>query len=177
MIDLAEPLSDLAALPVEVVMWPSEHHRRDALARAGVPRLLLVAPDVSPPDLVGVDEDWIRLPAADRDVLARAVQLLRFDAHLRGDEPYIDSNRVLHRAGMTVSLTATEASIMSLLLNHAGRVVSQAELENAAWDGVAPSRDAIDAAIYRLRRRLSGLSLSIRAVRSRGYVLDVNTSR
>jgi DNA-binding response OmpR family regulator len=172
--DLAEPFSELASLPVELVLWPTERDRRNALARAAVPRLLLVADDAEPPDVIGVDEDWVRLPATQRDVVARATQLLRFDARLRGDAPHIDSNRVLHRAGMTVTLTTAEASIMSLLMRHVGQVVSHAELETAVWDGVAPSRDAIDAAIYRLRRHLAGLSLCIRSVRSRGFVLHLS---
>jgi DNA-binding response OmpR family regulator len=172
--DLAEPLSDLGALPVELVLWPSELNRRNVLARAAIPRLLLVAADASPPDVIGVDEDWVRLPATDSDVMARATQLLRFDTHMRGHEPHIDSNRVLHRAGTTVTLTVAEASIMSLLLGRVGQLVPHAELESAVWDGVAPSRDAIDAAMYRLRRRLGGLSLCIRSVRGRGFVLYLN---
>ena len=139
-----------------------------------MPRLLLVAADASAPEVVGVDEDWIRLPAADSDVVARATQLLRFDANLRGDEPHIDGSRVLHRAGLTITLTAGEAAIMSLLMRHMGQVVSHAELETEVWDGEAPSRDAIDAAIYRLRRRLAGLSMCIRSVRGRGFVLYVS---
>jgi DNA-binding response OmpR family regulator len=172
--DLAEPFSDLAAMPVELVLWPTERDRRDVLARAAVPRLLLVAADAAPPDVIGIDEDWVRLPAVEGDVLARATQLLRFDARLRGDEPYIDDNRLLHRAGRTVTLTIAEASIMSLLIRDAGTVVTHARLADAAWDGVVPSRDAIDAAIYRLRRRLGGLSLCIRSVRGRGFVLYRN---
>ena len=171
MTDLGERLVDLAGLPVELVLWPSEDNRRDALARAGVPRLLLVAPHAAPPAAVGIDEDWVRLPAADSDLMLRATQLLRFDARLRIDVPFVDENRVLHRAGRTATLTHAEASIMSLLIARAGEVVPLADLESEAWGGVAPSRDAIDAAIYRLRRRLEGLSLCIRSVRNRGFVL------
>ncbi len=174
MTDLDEPLNDLVGLPVELVSWPAGGDRRDALARAAVPRLLLVAADAAPPDVVGVDEDWIRLPAAESDVRARATQLLRFDARLRSDAPYIDDNRVLHRAGRTVTLTIAEAAIMSLLIQNSGTVVTHRELESDVWDGVAPSHDAIDAAIYRLRRRIGGLSLCIRSVRGRGFVLNVN---
>jgi two-component system, OmpR family, response regulator TctD len=159
-------------LPVEFVLWPAELERRDVLARAAVPRLLLVAPDAVPPDVIGVDEDWVRLPATASDVLARATQLLRFDALLRTDEPYIDDHRVLHRAGVTVPLTIADASIMSLLLRNAGTIVHHADLESEVWNGAAPSRDAIDAAIYRLRRRVCRLSLCIRSVRGQGFVLN-----
>lgn len=174
MTELAESFVEVGGLPVELVSWPAECGRRDLLARAAVPRLLLVAADAAPPAGVGLDEDWVRLPATERDVMARAAQLLRFDANLRTDDPYIDDNRVLHRAGLTVTLTIAEASMMSLFIRHAGMVVSHSQLENDVWDGIAPSRDAIDAAVYRLRRRLAGLSLCIRSVRGRGFVLYLN---
>ena len=74
---------------------------------------------------------------------------------------------------MTVNLTIAQAAIMTLLMQHVGTVVSHAELELAAWDGIAPSRGAIDAAMYRLRRRVSGLSLTIRSVRGRGFALSL----
>jgi len=171
--DLAVRWSSLEGLPVELVEWPAESARRQVLARAGVPRMLLIAADATPPDTVGVDEDWVRLPVAESDVVARATQLLCKEG-IRSDTPYVDAHRVLHRAGMTVMLTNAEAAIMSLLLRRAGTVVSWSDLEHEAWHDAAPSREAIDAAIYRLRRRLAGLSLSIRSARGRGFVLFVN---
>lgn len=164
----------LAGLPVELIMWPAESDRREILARAAVPRILLVAVDASPPHVIGVDEDWIRLPAADADVLARAMQLLRLEEHLRTDVPYLDGRRYLHRAGTTVLLTAAEASIMSLLLADIGAIVLHASLEDEVWHGPAPSHDALDAAIYRLRRRLAGLGMRIRSVRGRGFTLELD---
>ena len=146
--------------------------RRAMLARAAVPRLLLVADGAEPPELVGIDEDWIRLPATDQDIATRATQMLRFDALLRIDEPYIDARQVLHRAGVSVPLRGTEASILALLLRRRGSVVSYPELIDEVWAGVCPSRGAIEAAIGRLRRRLSGLSMSVRSVRGRGVVVD-----
>jgi DNA-binding response OmpR family regulator len=164
----------LADCPVEVVHWPTEAGLRESLARVGVPRLLLIDADGEPPDSLGVDEDWVRLPANERDVLARATRLTRQAAHLYRDEPYIDRHRVLHRAGTSVPLTGTEAAILNVLLQHRGSVVLVADLERDVWHGHAQSRDAIDAAIYRLRRRLSGVSLVIRSVRGRGFVIDAD---
>lgn len=84
-----------------------------------------------------------------------------------------DRREILARAA--VLLTATEATIMALLLAHLGEIVSHTELENGVWHGAVPSHDALDAAIYRLRRRLTGLSLRIRSVRGRGFVNGGNS--
>jgi hypothetical protein len=171
--DLAVRWSSLEGMPVELLDWPADAARRQVLARAGVPRVLLIGPDATPPQSLGVDEDWVRLPAAEADVVARATQLLCNEA-IRSDTPYVDVHRVLHRAGATVTLTTSEATIMSLLLRKSGVVVSRTELEHEVWSDAAPSRDAIDAAIYRLRRRLAGLSLCIRSARGQGFVLYVD---
>jgi DNA-binding response OmpR family regulator len=171
--DVAESL-DLDSVPVEIVHWPADASRRDVLARSGVPRVLLVAADAEPPTTVGLDEDWIRLPAAPVDVLARARQLLRFDERLRHDRPFIDDHRVLHRAGMSVHLSAAEAVVAATLLRGEGRIVEHRELERAVWGDVAPSRDALDALVYRLRRRLGGLGMCIRSVRNRGFALSLS---
>lgn len=161
----------VVGLPIEFVAWPSQADRREALARAAIPRVLLVAPDAEPP-IVGVDEDWIRLPATEADALARAQQLLRLGAQVQSDVPFVDTERVLHRAGSTVVLTSTEAAIMSKLLDHVGSVVDYCELSESVWHR-AQNRDAMDAAIYRLRRRLDGLHVHIAAVRGRGYRLSL----
>jgi hypothetical protein len=170
--DLAGRCNLVDGMPVEFVAWPADSRRREALARAAIPRVLLVAPDGDVP-AIGVDEDWIRLPATEADAMIRATQLLRLGTHLRTDAPFIDDQRVLHRAGSTVLLTSTEAAILSELLAHAGRVVSHVDLAARVWRGATPTRAAIDAAIYRLRRRVDGLYLHIGSVRGRGYVLTL----
>jgi DNA-binding response OmpR family regulator len=169
--DLADRCNSVGGLPIEFVAWPADEGRREALSRAAIPRLLLVAPDAVAP-VVGVDEDWIRLPATEADAFARARQLLRHGTQVQSDVPFIDAERVLHRAGSTVVLTPTEAAILSTLLDHVGCVVDYGDLAETVWRR-ALGRDAMDAAIYRLRRRLDGLHLHISAVRGRGYRLSL----
>jgi len=65
---------------VVLVLWPDEAPQLPRLATAGIPRLLLVAPDASPPADGDCLQDWIRLPAADGDVRARVVALERRSA-------------------------------------------------------------------------------------------------
>jgi DNA-binding response OmpR family regulator len=159
---------------VELVRWPGDADRRANLARAGIPRLLLIDDGAPLPDSLGIDEDWVRLPAAEDEIRARAFRLRRVvDDLAHHATPHIDEHRVLHRAGASVPLSAHEAAILTALLERPGKVVPRSEIEAHAWHGAAPSADAIDAAIYRLRRRLTGLGLSIRSVRSRGFSLQV----
>lgn len=170
--DLADRCNQVVGLAVEFVCWPADERRRAALARASVPRVLLVAPGADVP-AVGLDEDWIRLPASEEDVLARATQLLRLGDQVCTEVPSIDDQRVLHRAGASVTLTPTQVAIMSKLLASAGSVVSYAELTTCVGQGTSPTREAMDAAMYRLRRRLDGFHLRIGAARGRGYVLTL----
>lgn len=159
-------------VPVELVAWPAGGRLRAALARAGVPRLLLVAPGVDPPTDVAPDEDWIRLPAPDVDVRRRAERVALAVRRLDAEAPYIDEHRVLHRGSLTVPLTATAAAILAALLERRGNVVSLDDLELVAWNGTAPSRDAVHAAVGRLRQRITGFHLVVRSVRDAGFVLD-----
>jgi hypothetical protein len=62
---------------VELIHWPTDLARRDHLAAAGQPRLLLVAPDALPPAVIDATEDWVRLPSDEREVALRIQHLLR----------------------------------------------------------------------------------------------------
>lgn len=158
--------------PVELVAWPSEARRRGALGRAGVSRLLLVEAGVEPPDDLAPDEDWIRLPADEADVRRRAAQLAAAVRRLDAEHAYIDEHRVVHRGALAVPLTSTAAAILATLLERRGSVVSIDELQLVAWHGAAPSRDAVHAAVARLRRNVAGLHLVVRSVRRNGFVLE-----
>ena len=56
-------------------------------------------------------------------------------------------------------------------------VVSRESLSTAGWPDGAPGRNALDVHVLRLRRRLAPLSLVIRTVRSRGYLLEVESAK
>ncbi|MBI5090775.1 MAG: hypothetical protein HZB15_18450, partial [Actinobacteria bacterium] len=100
---------------VEIVPWPTGQRHRTALARAGVPRLLLLGPDDEPPPDLGVDEDWLRTPVSQSDLRVRAERLSRSIAALGRDDPFIDRFRILHRGDVTIPLTRTEAVILGVL--------------------------------------------------------------
>ena len=56
-----------------------------------------------------------------------------------------------------------------------GAVVGRELMARRAWPNGAPTRNALDVHILRLRRRIAPLGLEVRTVRSRGYLLQVST--
>jgi DNA-binding response OmpR family regulator len=155
---------------VEILRWPDQRAQRDALARAGIPRLLLVEHGAAPPRELGVDEDWVRLPSDPEYVEARARLLRRWVGGLRRTPPHLADDGQLHRGGRSVSLSGTEERIVRLLLSRCGDVVPRAELADTGW-GHPVSPAVLNAAMSRLRKRLGGLGLVVRSARGRGYAL------
>jgi len=150
-----------------LVQWPTDGDRRAQLAKAKVPTLLLVASDVAPP-AVDEWEDWIRLPADERDVSIRLQGLAR-----RVCRPVLDDDAVLRNTYGTVMLSLSESAVARSLLRSDGRLVSRAELECAVWPHGAPRARALDDLIYRFRRRIKPLHLEVFRVRGRGFVLGI----
>ena len=170
-----ESLEDLAEhAGVELVTWPADEHRRQSLARAGVPRLLLVSTEADAPTGLGLDEDWVRLPVDEGDVLARLHRLGRVLEQLQHDHPVIDANHIVHFGGTSVLLSPAQAALVGALLEHPGHVIERTYLEATIWPNGAPGPKALDGVVFRLRRRLQGLGLVIRSAQARGFALDAN---
>jgi hypothetical protein len=170
-----EQIRPLHGTPVELVRWPDEAPRRDLLARAGVPRLLVVAADADLPDELSLDEDWVREPVIEADVAARVARLRLATAAFHHDPPYVDDEQVLHRGHLTRRLSATEARLLEALIDHG--VVSRDRLREHAWPrGTTIQDGAVDAAVSRLRKRLRGMGMHLRPVRGYGYELVVDAS-
>lgn len=159
-------------LGVELVHWPRDEARRRSLARAGIARLLLVEPDADAPEQVGVDEDWVRVPADEQELWTRAERLSRLSSALDRELPVLRDGRVLLRGSAAVVLSRSEAVVLGILLESVGSIVSRRELIDALWpDGAPPNSRALDGVIDRLRRRLVGMHLCIRAARGKGFVI------
>ncbi|CAN5695371.1 hypothetical protein BH10ACT1_BH10ACT1_35960 [soil metagenome] len=169
--------------PVALVDWPADEERRHALALIGEPRLLLVAPADAPPLSWGDLEDWIRLPAPDHDVDARANALTRRSAphpiaHGAAALPVLDADRVLHLGGRSVRVGVAGARVLVRLLHDAGAVVSRAELVAAGWPHRRTGHDLIDEdlvdrEVAALRPLVAPLGVTLHTVGRLGHLVLV----
>jgi hypothetical protein len=82
-------------MDVTRVHWPAEAERRADLRRRGVPCLMLVDRGDVPPDDVDVLEDWARVGAAERDLVARELTLALRAARLTSPSPHGDGRSPL----------------------------------------------------------------------------------
>jgi DNA-binding response OmpR family regulator len=156
-------------MDVVLLRWPEESIRRTELEMVARPRLLLVEPGEPPPDCSDPLEDWIRMPADDRDVRARLRALVE---RAGVERPQLDDDGLLWFRGRWVSLSPVERALVEGLLERFGAVTGRDSLRRRAWPEGLPSRNALDVHMVRLRRRIRELSLEIRTVRSRGYLLQ-----
>src|SRR4030095_1794628 len=86
----------------------------------------------------------------------------------------------LFRGRPRVRLPDSQFAILSLLVSHAGEVVSKDALINAAWRGTGGTDNNLDQAISRLRKRLGGsrdANRFIETVPNRGYRCAVPVER
>ena len=160
-------------MDVALVRWPEDEGKRRELKSANRPRLLLV--DALAPAPVSGDplEDWIRLPADDRDLRARLDALTLRSGSGVDVFPELDDDGLLRLGDQWVALPPIEQRLAMALIERPSAVVSRETLARAGWPGETATRNALDVHMLRLRRRIEPLGLSIRTVRSRGYVLDV----
>jgi len=159
-------------MDVVLVRWPSEADRRRRLQHDGVPRLLLVEEGHPPPHPEDCLEDWIRVPADDVDVRLRVDGLSARSSQHVTETPDLDPDGVLRFSSVWVSLPPVEARLTRALVDKYGAVVGRDALAKAGWPEGAPGRNALDVHVLRLRRRLATVGLSIKTVRSRGYLLE-----
>lgn len=164
-------------MDVVLVRWPTETERRGRLSEQRIPRLLLVEDGNPPPYPDDCLEDWIRVPADDADVRLRMEGLSARSSHHVSDVPDLDHDGVLRFADHWVSLPPVEARLTRALIDKFGAVVGREALGRAGWPEGAPGRDALDVHVLRLRRRLTPVGLSIKTVRSRGYLLEASDRR
>jgi len=153
-----------------MVRWPQGASRRAELAAQGVPRLLLVGQGVTPPPLAP-DEDWIRLPADERDVWAR-LQRLDLLQRRRSRRPQLTEGGVLDYTGHEVVLTLDQRALLRPLVERFGQVVGWAELVDTLWpEGGGTVEQAIEA-LGHLRVRIAPTGLGLHAIGQQGVLVD-----
>jgi DNA-binding response OmpR family regulator len=163
-------------MDVVLVRWPEEDVRLRELRDTGSPRLLLLNGEAEPPESVDCLEDWIRLPADDRDVRARAARLAS-RSESQQPAPQVDGDGLLRYRGRWVALSPVESALAITLVDRFGAVVGRDTLARRAWPKGTPTRNALDVHMLRLRRRIASLGVEVRTVRSRGYLMQAAQPR
>ncbi len=142
------------------------------------PHLLLVESGPPPVDITLI-EDWIRIPASAVDIEARLESLRRRSIPARPPRvtPYLGADGILRLGDDWVSLSPLEARLVSALLARPDAVVTRQGLIEQGWPQVGedppnPRRNTLDAHMLRLRHRLPAVGLTVRTIRSRGYMLE-----
>ena len=144
-----------------------------------LPVLILTAHDATGDQIAGLDggaDDYLGKPIGLAELAARVRALARRAAGraaplLRHGELVLDpAGRQVTLAGMPVELSARELSLLQLLLENVGRVMTRAQLEASVYGWRdEPDSNALEVHIHHLRRKL-GADL-IKTLRGIGYTV------
>jgi two-component system, OmpR family, response regulator len=154
--------------------------RRWREAGLAMPVLVLTARGSWHEKVVGIDsgaDDYVSKPFRMEEVLARLRGLIRrasgqVQPEIRCGSVALDPRLArVTRDGVPVKLTSHEFRVLSYLMHHRGRVVSQAELtEHIYAQDADRDSNTVEVFIARLRRKLGGSF--IETVRGLGYRID-----
>ena len=159
---------------------------RKLRARGGagsrVPVLILTAADSVEQRVKGLDlgaDDYMAKPFSLQELEARVRALIRRGlgtaSHLlkHGPLTFDATGRVAYLNDQMVELSARELSLLEVLLQRAGRLVSKDQLvERLCEWGEEVSNNAIEVYIHRLRKKIEQGPLRIATVRGLGYCLE-----
>jgi two-component system OmpR family response regulator len=147
------------------------------------PVLFLTARDAAEDRISGLragGDDYVTKPFNLEELILRIRAVLRRTAGLRPDGRLVvgeleldpDSHQVT-RDGQPVELSPTEFSLLRVLMEHAGQVLSKAQLLDLVWHYDFGGDDSIVASyVSYLRRKIdTGGPKLIHTVRGTGYVL------
>jgi hypothetical protein len=154
---------------VAVLYWPREADEAARLESEGIAHLLLVEDGAAPPVSASCLEDWLMLPATDREVHIRLVNLAKRAAnHPR--RPSVDEFGQLKYGARSVFLSPIDNRLARALIENFGAVVAEPELIDQVWPEGATNQ-ALRVHFSRLRQRIASLDLTIQCVRHAGYLM------
>lgn len=144
-----------------------------------LPVLILTARDAAGDKIAGLDagaDDYVVKPVCLDELAARVRALARRAAGraaplLRHGDLVLDpAAHVATQAGKPVELSAREFSLLQLLLENAGRVMTRAQLEAALYGWrEEPDSNALEVHIHYLRKKLG--AERIKTLRGIGYLV------
>ncbi|MEX1044482.1 MAG: response regulator transcription factor [Chthoniobacterales bacterium] len=126
-------------------------------------------------------DDYVPKPFAMEELAARLEAVVRrdrgqADSRLRVGGVEIDlAARAVRRGDEVVALTAREFALLECLARRPGQVLSREQIEGHLYnESDSPVSNAVDAAVYSLRKKLCppGTPQVIRTRRGLGYVLE-----
>lgn len=161
--------------------------RRLRDARNPVPCLVLTARGAVHDRVEGLEhgaDDYVSKPFAMEELVARVKALIRRPADIRSMEPMLGDLHLRPDEGLvacgaaSAALAPAELQILWSLMQADGRIVQRRRLEQTAWgltEAVTPN--ALDVAIHRLRKKLSGIGSTVVLVnmRAQGYALQAGS--
>lgn len=144
-----------------------------------LPVLILTARDAVGEKIAGLDggaDEYLVKPVSLDELSARVRALIRRAAGRAqpqlqlGDLVLDPASRRVTLAGAPVELSVREFALLQVLMEHAGRVMSRAQLESSVYGWRdEPDSNAVEVHIHRLRRKLG--SERIRTLRGIGYTM------
>ncbi|MGZ5340467.1 MAG: response regulator transcription factor [Solirubrobacterales bacterium] len=148
-----------------------------------VPVLMLTAKDAVDDRVAGLEagaDDYLVKPFALKELVARIRALIRrVDPGAAPELSYADLTlrrdaRLVYRGRREIQLSKTEFSLLELLMQHPGLVMSRTQIFEQVWGyDFGPASNALGVYIGYLRRKLEadGEPRLIHTVRGFGYVL------
>jgi hypothetical protein len=154
---------------VAILHWPRDADRVDHLARAGLPRLLLVDASVEPPAGNGPLQDWLPSPASRQDIHDHVLTLSRVAAerHASSCEPVIDGEGRISVGGGCVELPPCVIALAEMLVSRFGRPVGRDVLMTCESCSLA----SLQGRVSRLCQCVNPLGLEVVAVPGDAYLM------
>jgi two-component system copper resistance phosphate regulon response regulator CusR len=156
-------------------------------SKINIPVLMLTARDQIEDRVKGLElgaDDYLVKPFAFVELLARIRNILRRNSTSSNDDTTIQIEnlqldllrRRVYRDSEAINLTAKEFSLLELLMQRQGEVLSRSLIASQVWDmNFDSDTNVIDVAIRRLRNKVDKPfePKLIHTIRGMGYVLDI----
>ena len=182
---------DLCLLDIMMPAMDGYHVLKRVRQQSDVPAIIISAKGQDPEKILGLNlgaDDYLVKPFNPLEAVARVNSVLRrtkglmsqqsqprASAVLRVRDLQLDTDAcVLSCGGKPVDLTPVELRIMTLLMEHPGRVFTKQQLYEAGWDEVyVAAENSVMVCMSKLRAKLSDDPQAyIRTIRGLGYRLE-----